>query len=53
MLTLEIVWLSIHKYVVDKDNAKDACPEVQIAEYENESNILGWNRKNVSHFRTE
>ncbi len=27
-LTLEVVRLSIHKYVVDQNNAEDACPEV-------------------------
>lgn len=43
--TLKVVALSVHEDVVDQDDAEDAGPEVNVAEDEHKSHILGWVKK--------
>lgn len=39
-LTLKVIRLSIHEDVVDKDDAEDAGPQMQVTEDEQKANIL-------------
>lgn len=40
LTTLKVIRLSIHKDIVDEDDAEDAGPKMQVTEDEHKANIL-------------